>query len=177
MSMPFSTVFAQTFSLLRILYLFCSMAHALSAESFYDFFDLSQTDLSFMNLNSANLDFWNGGGDLQSQSNQFVISLAEVTFLSNIESDSADFFDFSLSFPNDSFQAVSSDCQVNAMNSNEIAQNIFEVSDEQIDARSDLKSFSASKNFRRSDLTFENIFNDQKHKCLDDQIAVCCVTE
>ena len=176
MSMPLSTVFAQTFSLLRILYLFCSMAHALPAESPYGLFDLPQTDPSSMNLDPANLDFWNGGGDLQSQPDQFAISLAEVTPLPNIEPDSADLFDSSLSFPNDPFQAASSGCQANAMDSNEIAQDIFEVSGGQIDARSDLKSFSAPKNFRRSDLTFGDIFNDQEHKCPGDQVAACCAT-
>lgn len=174
--MPFSTVFTQMSSLLRILYLFYSVAHALPTESSYDLFDLPLTDSSSMTLDPTNLDFWNGGGDLQSQLDQFTISSAGAAPLSNIEPGSTDLLGSSLSFPNDPFQVVNSGCQANAIDSNEVAQDLFAISGAQIDARSDSKSFSAPKNSRRSDLTFGDILGDHEHVCPGEEVAACCAT-
>ena len=142
------------------------MTYALPADSLYDLFDLSQTDLSSVNIDPDSLAFWDGGDDLQPQPNDFFIGATETgLFSSTLDPSSIEFFDFDsdLIIADDPFQVSDSKCDANGQASDGIPQDSFEA---QLDRLQ-----------RSYDPAFGDILIEGLHFCAAGKIPACCVRD
>lgn len=177
---PSSTVYSSVTTLFRALHLFNSVVYAFPTDSIFDLFASSQTGLSSVNTEPSDLDFWNGGGDLQSQFDNFAISSTDAGLSSTLDPSSPDLFDSTLSITNDPFQASYGDCDAGAPDSNEMVQeDAFELdSGGLLFARGDLESsVEKQKIFQRQDVTYGDLTTPGPHICPAGKLPACCVID
>ena len=167
------TVFSSA-STFWIVYLLCSNIYALPAESSYDLFDTSQNDLSSLDFEDTNPDFWDGG-DLKIQSDDLATGFTR-TSVSTEYPGSSDLFDST------TFSVVENDpLLASYVNSDAV----FQQSGVALDAfgascglgARDVESFvNVDIISPRDDRDFGDIFDDGRHDCPSGKEPACCAS-